>query len=104
MHVDESTGAAAAIKGRQALGVMTLDDVAKDRSRRSDGNAVIEIQPGFYLVRTDLAIAEGVSYSSRSFPFAELSILLEGRIATDAGLGCCEWPLKLLLNKNYLVG
>ncbi|MCO5082940.1 MAG: helix-turn-helix transcriptional regulator [Rhizobiaceae bacterium] len=82
-------------------GVTTLDDVAKGRSGRSDGNAVIEIQPGFYLGRTDIAIAEGVSYSSRSFPFAGLSILLEGRIATDApGLSAIEPNTVLCISHN----
>ncbi len=80
---------------------MTLDDVAKGGSQQSSGNAVIEIQPGFYLGRTDLAIAEGVSHSSSSFPFAGLSILLEGRIATNApGLAAIEPNTVLCISHN----
>lgn len=64
-------------------GVLTLTDLIAGKSLPTAGNAVIEIQPGFYLGSTEIEIGEDVTHSSQSFPFAALSILLEGYIDTD---------------------
>lgn len=70
--------------------VTTLDSVARGTANLSGtqtGNMLIEIEPGFYLGRTDMAIGNGMTYGSQTFPFAAMSVLLEGRITThDAGM------------------
>jgi AraC-like DNA-binding protein len=52
------------------------------------GNSLLEIEHGFYLGRTDMPLSDVVTYEAESFPFAALSILLEGSITTDtSGIG-----------------
>lgn len=81
-------------------GLVTLDDIAKGTRQVSDGDGLIEIQPGFYLGRTDMSLGEGVSHAAESFPFAALSILLEGHIGTDVrGLERLD-PNAVLITSN----
>lgn len=71
-------------------GIVSLDDIAArrvDLSAAHAGNNLIEIMQGFYLGRTDMPLDNGMSYGSETFPFAAMSILLEGHISThDAGM------------------
>lgn len=82
-------------------GVVTLDDIARGNRQLSDGDGLIEIQRGFYLGRTDISLGEGSLHVSESFPFAGLSILLEGQVHTDVpALGKIDPNAVLVLSHN----
>lgn len=65
-------------------GVISLEDIAARRiglTAGHIGNNLVMIAPGFFLGRTDMALENGISYGAETFPFAAMSILLEGRIS-----------------------
>ncbi|MGO4839128.1 hypothetical protein AB4144_43465, partial [Rhizobiaceae sp. 2RAB30] len=70
----------------EGICVASLDDIARGGAAEQDmaaGNALVEIQPGFYLGLTDMPLGGDVPHVSETFPFSALSILLEGHISTD---------------------
>jgi AraC-like DNA-binding protein len=64
------------------FGALTLDEFAGG-GRLDGGNSIVEIQPGFFLGRTDLPLDGEMAHEAESFPFVALGILLEGHIRTD---------------------
>lgn len=65
-------------------GVISMEDIAARRiglTAGHIGNNLVMIAPGFFLGRTDMALENGISYGAETFPFAAMSILLEGRIS-----------------------
>ncbi|MGV6875847.1 helix-turn-helix transcriptional regulator [Pseudochelatococcus sp. B33] len=66
------------------LGMVSLNDVSAGRvdfSLPQTGNCLVEIEPGLFLGRTDMPLRKGMTYDSEAFPFAALSVLLEGKIS-----------------------
>lgn len=69
------------------LGMVSLDDIAGGRvdfTAPHMGNSLVEIEEGFFLGCTDMPLQNGISYASETFPFAALSVLLEGKISPHA--------------------
>ena len=69
------------------LGMVSLDDIACGRvdfTAPHMGNSLLEIEQGFFLGCTDMPLQNGMSHASETFPFAALSVLLEGTISPHA--------------------